>query len=83
VPRADLERVTGETATRIAAQPPYAARATKMVVNRYVRWMWQEVMEFALAAEQISAAMPEHKAAIERYRTSRAAPAAGPVGKGR
>jgi enoyl-CoA hydratase len=83
VPRADLERVTWETATRIAAQPPYAARATKMVVNRYVRWMWQEVMEFALAAEQISVAMPEHKAAIERYRTNRAAPAAGPVGKDR
>jgi enoyl-CoA hydratase/carnithine racemase len=83
VPRADLERVTWETATRIAAQPPYAARATKMVVNRYVRWMWQEVMEYALAAEQISVGLPEHKAAIERYRTSRAAPAAGPAGQGR
>ena len=69
VPRDQLREVTWDVARTIAAQPPYAARATKMVVNRYVRRMWHEVMEFALAAEQISIGLPEHKEALERFRS--------------
>ena len=70
VPREQLREVTWEVARRIAAQPPYAARATKMVVNRYVRRMWHEVMEFSLAAEQISLGLPEHQEALERFRST-------------
>jgi len=69
VPSDQLREVTWDVARTIAAQPPYAARATKMVVNRYVRRMWHEVMEFALAAEQISIGLPEHKEALERFRS--------------
>ena len=70
VPREQLREVTWEVARRIAAQPPYAARATKMVINRYVRRMWHEVMEFSLAAEQISIGLPEHQEALERFRST-------------
>jgi len=71
VPLNELRETTWDTARAIAAQPPYAARATKMVVNRYIRWMWHELMEFSLAAEQISVGLPDHKQAIERYKVSR------------
>ena len=70
-PRDELRERTWETARTIADQPPYAARATKMVVNRYVRWMWHELMEFSLAVEQVSVGLPDHKEAIERYRANR------------
>ena len=71
VPLADLKETTWDVARTIAAQPPYAVRATKMVVNRYVRWMWHEIMEYSLAVEQISVGLPEHKEAVERFKSGR------------
>lgn len=71
VPLDQLRETTWEVARTIAAQPPYAVRATKMVVNRYVRWMWHEIMEFSLAVEQVSVGLPDHKAAVERFANQR------------
>ena len=45
VPLERLRDVTMALANEIAAQPPYAARATKASVNRYVSWMNNLVLE--------------------------------------
>lgn len=51
-------------ARELAALPPYAVRATKSVVNRYLQWMAHEVMDVALAYEQISKASDDHQEAL-------------------
>jgi enoyl-CoA hydratase len=52
------------SATELAALPPYAVRATKSVVNRYMQWMAHEVIDVALAYEQISKASDDHQEAL-------------------
>jgi enoyl-CoA hydratase len=58
-------------ARQMAGQPSYAVRATKMVVNRYVRWMANEILDVSLAFEAISRQLPEHPAAVEAWKHRR------------
>ena len=78
VPATELSSTTYALAEELAAQPTYAVRATKMVVNRYVRWMAGQVLDVALAYEEISRGLPEYREAVEKWKNredSSAAPA--------
>jgi enoyl-CoA hydratase len=71
VPSNQLDALVAATAAELVAQPPYAARATKAAVNRYLRWMANEVLDVSLAYEEISRGLPEYPEAIARWRTGR------------
>jgi 1,4-dihydroxy-2-naphthoyl-CoA synthase len=74
----DLESVVYALAKELAEQPTYALRATKMVVNRYVRWMAGQVLDVALAYEEISRGLPEYREAVAKWNGRRdAAPSRG------
>ena len=68
-PRAGRRR--GRHGRRAAAQPVYALRATKAVMNRYVRAMANDLLDVSLAYEEISRGLPEYPEAIARWRGSR------------
>jgi len=65
IPAADLERETYAFAAHLASQPPFATRATKMVVNRYLRTMMHDVLDAALGWERLSMQLPEHREALK------------------
>ncbi len=71
VPASDLANVAYELARTIAAQPVYAARATKMAINRYLRWAASEVIDVSLAYEAISRELPEYPAAVAAWKERR------------
>jgi enoyl-CoA hydratase len=72
VPAAELSDVAYALAREYAAQPTYAARATKMAVNRYLRWMVEQTLDVSLAYEAISRELPEYPEAVEAWRQRRA-----------
>lgn len=59
-------------AAELAALPPYAVRATKSVVNRYLQWMAHELIDTALAYEQVSKASDDHQEALAAREEKRA-----------
>ncbi len=61
---AELTAETYAFAGHLAAQPPFATRATKMVVNRYLRTMMHDVLDAALGWERLSMQLPEHREAL-------------------
>ena len=72
VPTAELHDVTYRLAHEFAAQPVYAARATKMVLNRYVRAMADQILDTSLAYEAISRTLPEYPEAVEAWKRRQA-----------
>jgi enoyl-CoA hydratase len=72
VPAADLTAAAYGLAREFAAQPTYAARATKMAVNRYLRWMVEQTLDVSLAYEAISRELPEYPEAVEAWKQRRA-----------
>jgi enoyl-CoA hydratase len=67
VPATDLRQETMTYAKKLAALPPYAVRATKQAVNRYVRWMANELLDTSLAWEHLSMAMEDHREAVAAF----------------
>lgn len=59
-------------AAELATLPPYAVRATKSVVNRYLQWMAHQVIDTALAYEQVSKASDDHQEALAAREEKRA-----------
>ena len=72
VPADELVSAAYGLAREYAAQPTYAARATKMAVNRYLRWMVEQTLDVSLAYEAISRELPEYPEAVESWRQRRA-----------
>jgi enoyl-CoA hydratase len=68
VPGPKLKDVTLSLAEELAQKPTYAVRATKLVVNRFVRWMVGQTLDVALAYEEISRSLPEYAEAVERWK---------------
>jgi enoyl-CoA hydratase len=68
VPADELAAVAYGLARTYAAQPSYAARATKMAINRYVRWAVENTLDVSLAYEAISRELPEYPAAVAAWR---------------
>jgi enoyl-CoA hydratase len=73
VPGDELHDVAYRLAHEFAAQPVYAARATKMVLNRYVRSMADQILDTSLAYEAISRTLPEYPEAVEAWKRRQAA----------
>jgi enoyl-CoA hydratase len=71
-PADELEAAAFDLAISLGAQPTYAVRATKSVINKYVRWMSDQLLDVALAYEEISKHKPEHHDAVARWREGRA-----------
>lgn len=78
VPLDGLREETMALARKMASMAPYAVRATKQSVNRYVRWMADHQMDTALAWEHLSMTMEDHHEAVAAWSEKRA-----PVFKGR
>lgn len=72
VPASELADAAYGLAREYAAQPTYAARATKMAVNRYLRWMVEQTLDVSLAYEAISRELPEYPDAVEAWKRRRA-----------
>jgi enoyl-CoA hydratase len=62
-----LDAFTLELAGKIAAQPPFAIRATKATINRHVRRAFDDVMDVGGAWQLISLASDAHKAAVKAF----------------
>ena len=77
VPADELTDAAYGLAREFAAQPSYAARATKMAVNRYVRWAVEQVLDVSLAYEAISRELPEYPEAVAAWRARQDARRAG------
>ena len=54
-------------ATRLAQQPAQALRDTKRAVNKQLQRAMIDVLDFAVAAEAISNASPEHGEIVQRF----------------
>lgn len=65
VTAAELEPTTLDFAREVAAQPPYAVRATKASINRYVQSVNSEVLDASLAWERISMKTEDHLEALK------------------
>ncbi len=63
----ELERATQELAEQLSAAPSYAVRATKLVINRWLRFHAELQLETGFAYEAISMALPEHRDAMTRF----------------
>jgi len=74
----ELVAAAYDLAREFAAQPTYAARATKMAVNRYLRWMVEQTLDVSLAYEAISRELPEYPEAVEAWKQRRARRSDGP-----
>lgn len=66
VPGEELAAVTMAFAHELAAQPAFAVRATKALINRHLRASVHEVLDVGLAWERMSMRMPEHAEAVAR-----------------
>lgn len=64
VPEDQLHDEAYGLAREIAALPPYAVKATKTSINRYVQWMTNLVLEPSLAWEKISMMSEDHQEAL-------------------
>ena len=67
-PMVELRERTYELAKEIASMPRYATRATKLVVNRHIRSVIDELIECSMAYETIAMSLPEHAEAIRAFR---------------
>ncbi|MPZ22936.1 MAG: hypothetical protein GEU28_05215 [Dehalococcoidia bacterium] len=66
-PADQLKDVTFEIARALAAQPPFAVRATKAAVNRVLRRQVLELMDICLAWEEMSMKMNDHREATSAF----------------
>lgn len=71
IPAGELVAETLAFAKEVAAQPPYAVRATKASVNRYVHFVNSHVLDASLAWERISMKTEDHQEALRAYAEKR------------
>jgi enoyl-CoA hydratase len=70
-----VEELDGEVeklATSLKRQPPYATRATKAAINQLIKTASRDVLDLALAYEEVSRSLPEHDEAVDAWRKSHA-----------
>ncbi len=68
----ELDSEVGALAASLKNQPPYATRATKVAINQLIKTASRDVLDLALAYEEVSRALPEHHEAVEAWRLSHA-----------
>jgi len=70
----ELDEEVSKLAAALKSQPPYATRATKAAVNQVIKSASRDVLDLALAYEEVSRSLPEHDEALEAWRSARAKP---------
>jgi enoyl-CoA hydratase/carnithine racemase len=75
-----LDGEVDKLASALKRQPPYATRATKAAMNQVIKSAARDVLDLALAYEEVSRSLPEHDEAVEAWRQShaKATPSAPP-----
>jgi enoyl-CoA hydratase len=68
----ELDGEVEKLAAALKSQPPYATRATKAAVNQLIKSASRDVLDLALAYEEVSRSLPEHDEALEAWRQARA-----------
>jgi len=63
----ELAEAARDLAKRLGAAPTYAVRATKLVVNRWLRFNAELALETSFAYEELSMGLPEHADAMARF----------------
>jgi enoyl-CoA hydratase len=76
----DLDDEVERLVTALKNQPPYATRATKAAINQVIKTASRDVLDLALAYEEVSRSLPEHDEAIEAWRKSHAKTKGAPAG---
>lgn len=71
VPRDKLDDVVNDLVHRLIEQPPYAARATKVAINRLIKTSSRDVIDVAMAYEEISLSLPDHGEAVKKWMSSK------------
>ena len=71
VPEDDLPRAAMEMAQRLAGMAPFAARATKVTINKLLKERAETVLDVGLAWEAISARSADHREAIAAFMEKR------------
>jgi enoyl-CoA hydratase len=66
----DLDGEVEKLATALKNQPPFATRATKAAINQLLKTASRDVLDLALAYEEVSRSLPEHDEAVEAWRRS-------------
>jgi enoyl-CoA hydratase len=76
----ELDGEVDKLASALKRQPPYATRATKAAMNQVIKSAARDVLDLALAYEEVSRSLPEHDEAVEAWRQShaKATPSAPP-----
>jgi enoyl-CoA hydratase len=67
VPHDELEKFTMALAHRLAAQPPYAMKATKATINKLIKQNAELVLDQGLAYEWLSMRMEDHHEAATAF----------------
>ena len=75
VPAERLRDTTVELARELAAQPPFAVKATKAAINRGLRRSVEDVLDVSLAWERLSMLREDHREAARAFVESRKKPA--------
>jgi enoyl-CoA hydratase len=70
----ELDGAVDDLVSRLKSQPPYATRATKVAINQVIKSASRDVLDLALAYEEVSRSLPEHDQALEAWRASHARP---------
>lgn len=68
VPASELSASAFELADRLAEQPRFALRATKLAVNVAMRRVAHHLLDVSMAYESISMALPDHQQALQQFR---------------
>lgn len=71
VPADELDVVVSSLAEELAAQPPYAVRATKLAVNKVLEASVAQVLDVSLAYEHLSMRTEDHQEALRAFAEGR------------
>jgi enoyl-CoA hydratase len=67
LPSDELREAALALADDLAAQPPYALRATKLSINKSLQLASAQTLDLSLAYEHLSMETPEHAAAVRAF----------------
>lgn len=71
VPDTELEAGVTALAEELAALPPYAVRATKLSINKYLQQSASQILDLSLAYEHLSMKTADHQEALRAFAEKR------------
>lgn len=71
VPDESLQAAVTDLASEMAALPPYAVRATKISINKYLQQAAGQILDLSLAYEHLSMKTEDHQEALRAFSEKR------------